>query len=42
MRNGTGIMRLERAQDPEGRGDNVYKAIDSTEEEVRGSSAKTR
>jgi hypothetical protein len=35
-------MRLERAQDAEGRGDNVHEAIDGTEEEVRGSGAKTR
>lgn len=35
-------MRLERAQHAEGRGDDVHKAIDSAEEEVRRSGAKAR
>jgi hypothetical protein len=35
-------MRFERAQNTEGRGDNVHEAIDGTEEEIRGSGAKAR
>lgn len=35
-------MRLERAQDAEGRGDDMHEAIDGTEEEVRGSGAQAR
>lgn len=35
-------MRLERAQNTEGRRDDVHEAIDGTKEEIGGSGAKAR
>lgn len=35
-------MCLERAQDAEGRGDDMHEAIDGTKEEVRRPGAKAR
>lgn len=42
MRNGTGIVSLERSHDAEGRGEDVDKSIGSANKEVRGASADTR
>lgn len=42
MRDRPNIMRLERAQNAEGRGNDMHEAIDGAEEEVRGSGANTR
>ena len=42
MRNGAGIVGLERSHDAEGRGDDVDEAIGSANEYVRGAGADTR
>lgn len=39
VRNGAGIVSLERSHDAEGRGDDVDEAIGSADKEVRGSGA---
>lgn len=41
MRNGAGIVSLERSHDAEGRGDDVDEAIGSTNEEIRRAGADT-